>query len=256
MFIPILAYHKIQDDFDLSVTRVHLSRFESQIQFLVEAGFQSVTIEELFKFRHRSDRKLIALTFDDAYRCVYDYAFPILREYGFKATLFVVTKYAGRWNTWDYQLFSKSRHCDWDQIRFLASQGWEIGSHSVSHPNLKWLAERELFNELHGSKLEIENQIQASVQTISYPFGKYDARVIRCVKMAGYASGCTLGHSSYQTQLIPYALFRRGVYCFESIPVFKLKLVNNFWSRCDDLKQKLITSCANGSTLLQYIRSR
>ncbi|MFQ6112560.1 MAG: polysaccharide deacetylase family protein [bacterium] len=256
MFIPILAYHMVHPRFDLGITRVTPRQFERQIKYLFDFGYKTISFTDFVTQEHADDKNVI-ITFDDAYESVYQFAFPILKSYDFAATIFVITNYVGKWNEWDYSfLRRKLSHCTWEQLENLISEGWEVGSHTITHRNLIGLSDSEAWREVNDSKEFLENQIQKRIGVISYPFGRFNEKVIEFVQKAGYIGGCTLGHNSPESQNFPYAIFRRGVYLLDMLPLFKVKLKSNLWSQFDDLKQKLISSCSQGSILLQYIKSR
>ncbi|MFQ5822761.1 MAG: polysaccharide deacetylase family protein [bacterium] len=256
MFVPILTYHMVQPRFDLGITHVTPKRFEQQIKYLFDSGYKTISLNDYIDQNYDNNNKTIIITFDDAYSSVYEYAFPILKKYNFIATIFVITSYVGNWNIWDYNfLRCKFLHCTWEQLRNLISAGWEIGSHTATHRNLKALSDSEIWHEVNNSKGLIENQIQRNINIISYPFGKYNQRILEFVKEAGYEGGCTLGQNYPENQEFPYALFRRGVYSLEPFSLFKAKLENNIWSHYDDIKQKLIAFCSQGSILIRYIKT-
>ncbi|MFQ5648477.1 MAG: polysaccharide deacetylase family protein [bacterium] len=255
MFVPILAYHKVQNEFELGASYTTPRQFERQIKFLYENGFKSISLEEYVQNNNHGPRDVI-ITFDDAYASVFENAFPILRQYDFTATIFVITKYVGDWNSWDYHGNRfRFEHCTWQQIEILAKEGWEIGSHTVSHPNLRSLSLKTLWFELRYSKDVLENQLNQPIKVMSYPFGSFNSNVIGLVKKAGYEAACTLGCNYPYDQIFPYALFRRGVYRFEPFWVFKTKLTNNYWSHCDDIKQKLISGLAQSTLFLRLLRT-
>lgn len=249
MFVPILAYHMVQPHFNLGITRVTPKQFEKQIKYLYDSGYKTISLNDYIK-QKMDNGKNVVITFDDAYASVYQFAFPTLKKYNFTATIFVITSYVGHWNKWDYNFSRfKFHHCTWDQLKNLVSEGWEIGSHTVTHRNLNALSNNEIWNELKISKDILENQIQKLVNVISYPFGKFDERILELVEKAGYVGGCTLGHNFPNNQDFPYALFRRGIYLLEPFSLFKVKLQNNYWSHYDDIKQKLIAFCSQGTLL-------
>lgn len=250
MFVPILAYHMVQPNFDLGITRVKPEQFEKQIKYLYNSGYQTISVCEYIEYIEQKNlnSKYVIITFDDAYTSVYEFAFPILKKYHFKATIFVITNYVGDRNKWDYNIFRfELLHCTWEQLRHLVSEGWEIGSHTATHRNLKALSNGEVWSEIKTSKELIENKIRESVNIISYPFGKFDNRIIELVKKAGYIGGCTLGQNLPKNQNYPYAIFRRGVYLIEPFSLFKVKLQDNHWAYYDDIKQKIIAFCSQGS---------
>ncbi len=255
MFVPILAYHKIQNAFELGVSYTTPEQFERQIRFLAEQGFKTTTIFDYVRNRCRGGKNII-ITFDDAYTSVYKNAFPTLQRFGYVATVFVITKYVGATNTWDYHSDRyRTSHCNWGQISELSASGWEVGSHTVSHPNLRFLSGQKRWHELMYSKDVLEHQLQKEVGVISYPFGSYDQPVIDDVMKAGYFAACTLGHNYPYDQDFPYALCRRGVYCFETLHWFRQKLHNNYWAHCDDMKQKIISRCAQSPVFLRFVKS-
>ena len=255
MFVPILAYHKIQDKFDFSITRIAPQEFEKQIRFLASCGYSSTSVIDFLKGKRRNEKHVI-ITFDDAYECIFEYALPVLSRYNFTATIFIVSDFVGHWNEWDYNFFKiKSKHCDWAQLRILATEGWEIGSHTATHRNLSSLCDQQIWDELMKSKNTLEDEICTPVKVISYPFGRFNPRVLNLVKKAGYKGGCTLGYSADTGEFQPYTLSRRGVYLREPFNLFKVKLNNNALSHYDDLKQQFITFCSQGSILLRYLQS-
>ena len=254
-FVPILAYHKIQNTFDFSATYVTPATFEAQLKYLTDSGYRSISIHDYVNNKNITGKRVI-FTFDDAYTSVFKNAFPLLSKYNFTASIFVITKFVGKSNHWDYNFVKNGfGHCDWQQICILASEGWEVGSHTVSHPNLKALSDSHLWYEIKSSKDVLEDKIQTPINIISYPFGKFNGRVLNAVEKAGYMGGCTLGYNYPHSQSFPYAIFRRGVYLAEPFKLFKLKLQNNRLSHLDDVKQKFITFCSQGSILLRYFKS-
>jgi peptidoglycan/xylan/chitin deacetylase (PgdA/CDA1 family) len=151
------------------------------------------------------------VTFDDAYLSVYEKAVPILERLGVPATIFVPTaklnpdgpmSWPGitewRDGEWRSELISAS----WEQLRELAAGGWEIGSHTRTHPHLTELDDAALAEELGRSRLECEERIGAECMTIAYPYGDHDDRVVAATEQAGYlaaaclASGASRGRST------------------------------------------------------------
>lgn len=112
---------------------------------------------------------LVALCFDDAYQNVYDTAFPILRSRGIPATYYFITQFLSP--LWKAQLNDFEDH------------GWEVGSHSRTHPDLAVLSDAELIEELEQSRADLE-AAGMEVTGLAYPFGSGhdDAAVVRRVK--------------------------------------------------------------------------
>jgi peptidoglycan/xylan/chitin deacetylase (PgdA/CDA1 family) len=192
--VPILCYHSIDDS--QSLMSVSPSLFSAQMQFLAHNGYRTIPLSELCKAvskRRSLPEKAVALTFDDGFRNNLTAALPILQQFGFSATIFVVTGYVGRRVGWtrspgipDLELAS------WDEIRQLAEGGFEIGAHSVSHPNLCRLSSEEVRREIMESKQEIERQLDRPVTLFAYPYGELSAAVKEVVGDLSFAGAVTV----------------------------------------------------------------
>jgi peptidoglycan/xylan/chitin deacetylase (PgdA/CDA1 family) len=83
----------------------------------------------------------------------------------------------------------------WDQIREMSKGGIEFGSHTISHPFLSNLTKSEMMYELLESKHVIEQKLGKEIQSIAYPSGSYDHRVMNCAKNCGYQFGTSYEHN-------------------------------------------------------------
>ncbi|HRY60028.1 MAG TPA: polysaccharide deacetylase family protein [Patescibacteria group bacterium] len=188
--LPILMYHYIEPiDPSQSRLRQNLTvspeKFEEQMKWLSENGFTTMTLTDYFsKIAEGKElpAKPVLLTFDDGYRNFYLNAAPILNKYSQKATTFIISGSVGY-----------PAYMTWDMIRELYKQGYEFGSHSVSHANLKSLKESKLEEELQDSKWEIEKEIGGPVNFMCYPSGFFDSRVINATRTAQYKGAVTTG---------------------------------------------------------------
>jgi peptidoglycan/xylan/chitin deacetylase (PgdA/CDA1 family) len=194
----VLCYHAISPDWaaDLSVMP---DRFTSQLEWLARRGYRGVTFSEAVELG--IDAKVVAVTFDDAYRSVLALAAPVLDRLGWPATVFVPTRFPDvdgpmSWEGIDHWVGGphedEMRCMSWEQLRGLADRGWEIGSHTRTHPHLTRLADDELLGELRGSREECEAGVGRPCRSIAYPYGDYDDRVIEATGAAGYACAATL----------------------------------------------------------------
>ncbi len=255
MHVPILAYHNVSQQFEWGINIVSPSLFERQIRYLAEDGYQSITFRDYVSGAHTAARPVV-ITFDDAYRDIYHYAWPILRSYRFTATVFVVTDFVGKKNTWDINLGGRyAYHMDWQEIRQLAVAGWEIGAHTATHADLVGLNDTSLAEELRRSKQTLEQQVGQTIVTMSYPYNRFNRRVVRAVQQAGYHGACCLSsriflRNDYTRLTIP----RRGVYAIDFLPWFKVKLMNNPAARLDDIRQKIICACSVGSVYYNQLK--
>ncbi len=252
MSVPILAYHHIQAEFGGCLPYTTLTQFRRQIAFLHDQGFRSISIADYVSGAELGPKNVI-ITFDDAYRSAYTDALPVLHQFGFVASIFVITKYVDDWNRWeDPSARFKVQHCSWEELRELAEEGWEIGSHTVTHPNLKTTSSTAAWHEVRYSKEVLEDRLKRRVKVISYPFGCFNDRTIALVKKAGYEAGCTLGYSAKGPGDQEYALSRHGVYFFEPFGLFRVKLQDNLLSSLDQVKQKLMAAAAQNA-LLRFV---
>jgi peptidoglycan/xylan/chitin deacetylase (PgdA/CDA1 family) len=254
--VPILAYHKVNNSFEIGITRVSVPAFEKQIKYLYEHNYYTISLTE-FKNNSFNSSKYhpVIITFDDADESVYENVFPILDKYGFKATVFVVSDYVGKDNTWDYNLFgNRSRHLNWQQIQLLSKKGWEIGSHTASHLDLTGLSADQIVYELEISKMKIENEIDKPVDYLSYPFNRFNERTILHTKQAGYKAGCSLFASNYYAKKFDdYVIPRLGVYLIDTINAYKYKLSG---SKFELAKQRVISFFSIGTVIYNLIKNK
>jgi peptidoglycan/xylan/chitin deacetylase (PgdA/CDA1 family) len=194
----VLGYHAVSDGWP-SVLAVSVGDFERQISALLGRGYRGVTFHDAVHGEPVGRR--FAVTFDDSYLSLLTNALPVLDRLGVPATVFVPTAYAGsehpmRWDgieEWsDGPYASELLPMSWEQLAQLRDAGWEIGSHTASHPHLPETGEEELEAELKDSKEACESHLGEPCRTLAYPYGEHDERVIEATRRAGYAAACTL----------------------------------------------------------------
>jgi peptidoglycan/xylan/chitin deacetylase (PgdA/CDA1 family) len=180
--LPILMYHSISDDPEPGRSAYYKvcttpQRFEQQMRWLAEDGCRGVSLEAgltwLDSGSPATQAKPVAITFDDGFRDFHTAAFPILRQHGFAATMFLATSYIA-----DRPRQFQSRDClSWGEVRELHAAGIEIGSHTASHPKLVELTEPQIEFELRESKAAIENRLGGRVSSFAYPYAFPQANV-------------------------------------------------------------------------------
>jgi peptidoglycan/xylan/chitin deacetylase (PgdA/CDA1 family) len=184
--IPVLTYHRFAENCD-SPLCMPAATFELQMQYLKKNGYHAITAEQLLAFleyRERLPEKSVLITMDDGYRSVYEIAYPILKKYGFTATLFIYTSFVG----------ASRMAITWEQLKEMQRSGFTIGSHSIYHSDLTRLKEGEteqeylarIKEELYGSKKIIDQKLGQNTYIFAYPFGYYDQRSIQTAREAGY----------------------------------------------------------------------
>ena len=177
-----------------------------------------VEFEACIRGERRARDREILITFDDAYRGLRDYAFPVLRDVAFAGTCFVITDFAGRLNRWDVAYGGRRfAHLAWRDIEHWSAHGIAFESHTATHPRLPWIDDARLVDELGRSRRAVESALGTAPRAISYPFGAFDSRVTAVAAQCGYAMGFGLGGPWRGDALcIP----RRPVHCWSpNLPV-------------------------------------
>ena len=204
-------------------------RFRRQMAYLKWAGYRVVGLDEIVKKLRKGEgfsEKTVALTFDDGFRDNHKSAWPVLRKYGYPATVFVVSGLVGRTNEWMEQKgFAPRELASWKEIQEMAKHGIEIGSHTVSHAALTNNDAEKLYRELVESKKKIERHIGKPVRFFAYPYGLLDEAARAAVIEAGYEAACSTRSGFNNTEVDPFILRRIEVYGTDSLWHFALKIV-------------------------------
>lgn len=190
--IPILSYHHLSDQCASSLC-VSPFIFEQQMEYLKNNGFRVISLEELYDFlqyRRAIPKKSVVITIDDGYRSAYDFAYPILKQHGFKATIFVYSDFIG----------TSLNAVTWDQLREMKADGFEVGSHSVTHCDLtKKIADEDnkafrerIEREILVSKQIIDKELSQDTRSIAYPYGKYNQSLLSICEQGGYRVGLSV----------------------------------------------------------------
>ena len=249
--VLVLCYHAVSESWPapLSVTPDQL---EQQLSLLHRRGFRGVPLSEALG-GPQGDR-VVAVTFDDAYRSVSELARPILDRIGMRGSVYVPTAWAGRpgpmsWpgiDQWVGGPHEAELTCmGWDELRSLADEGWEIGSHTRSHPRLPEVDDDRLDGELAGSRADCETAMGRACDTLAYPYGAVDDRVVGAASRAGYHYAVTLPRGLH----VPTALHwpRVGVYHADFGWRFRLKVSpavrrlrhSSAWGAIDGTRRRL-----------------
>jgi peptidoglycan/xylan/chitin deacetylase (PgdA/CDA1 family) len=212
--LPLLTYHSIDNTGSCLSTAPEV--FSLQMQYLAGIGYRTLTVSEAVSYLKgecQFPHPAIALTFDDGYRSVFDIALPLLREHGFRATLFVVSGSCGGKNIWDgsQRAIPEFGMIKAEEIRELARAGWEIGAHSVSHARLTTLGDEELEREMQRCQLSLQDITRRRIRCLAYPYGAHDQRVrSRARAFFDAACGTELGFAGSASD--PLALQRIDSY--------------------------------------------
>lgn len=227
--LPILMYHRIAPtgSDEMSRYRVTPTAFEEQLKYLHDCGFYTVSWEEWRQAMWRRQPlpgRAIAITFDDGYLDFFEYAYPLLKHYGFSATVFLVSEQIGKSNYWDSVYGETVRLMDWQHIHQLQQEGIEFGSHTVSHRQLTALSTTEVVKEGARSRAILERFLEKRIRAFAYPYGDFDPIVQHLIGACGYTIGlsCRSGLSSFNDSLL--ALPRLEIKGSDNLQDFILKL--------------------------------
>lgn len=193
--VPVFAYHKLAPPPRATTDPflyVSPGRFEAQLAAFRRAGCASASLAEALRAGDNSARQVV-LTFDDGFADVLEPGLEALSRHRFRALQFLVPGFLGRRNEWDIAKGDVPEPLmDEAQIRDWLAAGHEIGSHSMTHRNLRRLGPAEARQEIAGSKKALEDRFGLAVEHFCYPFGAWNQAVRDLVGEAGYRTACTL----------------------------------------------------------------
>jgi peptidoglycan/xylan/chitin deacetylase (PgdA/CDA1 family)/SAM-dependent methyltransferase len=227
--LPILMYHRVAPTGSLTMARyrVQPEAFAEQLRYLHNAGYYSVNLEHwraAVEAKRPLPGRAVLITFDDGYLDFLTQAWPLLKQYGFSATVFLITDKIGRSNSWDHVYGEEVPLLRWEDIRQLQDEGVEFGSYSSSHCPLTALSPAAVVHEGAHSRALLERELRVPVQAFAYPYGDMDQVVQHLIGACGYVFGlsCRPALSGFQDPLL--ALPRIEVTGSDSLQEFVAKL--------------------------------
>lgn len=233
--IPVLMYHKVTKAPLESKHRIFVTEdsFRNHMRFLKENGFKPMTFHMYKTFQNfpeRMPKKPIFITFDDGYRNNLELALPILKEFGFAATVFAMGNDSLLQNQWDVekgeapeQLMTTS------ELLQLQNNGIEIGAHSLTHRDLTTLSAEEARTEIVRSKELLQQRLGTEVCSFAYPYGSYNEQIKQLVREAGFDFAVATDSGALHLEQDPYAIFR--VSMFPEDTEYKLWKKTSSWYR-------------------------
>jgi peptidoglycan/xylan/chitin deacetylase (PgdA/CDA1 family) len=193
----VLCYHAVSPRWQMPYA-VTPGALGEQVGRLLRAGYEPATVSQALSLPDRDGRRLV-VTFDDALVSVLSRALPVLTELRVPATVFACTDWVGRdepmrigYDRWLGTPHEDELHSlDWNALAQLRTLGWEVGSHTCTHPRLTTLDDDALAHELEESRRLVEQRVGAPCRALAYPHGDCDARVAAAAARAGYDFGLT-----------------------------------------------------------------
>jgi peptidoglycan/xylan/chitin deacetylase (PgdA/CDA1 family) len=196
--IKVLMYHRIVSTESLSYSYpqlcTHTNEFRNHLSLLERLGFTAITFKDYRLFQEGAlslPKKPVIITFDDGYVDTYENAFPLLREFGMNAVVFILGDRQIKENIWDKSSgLPLAPLVDEQQILEMHDGGWEIGSHSMTHAKLPSLPRDQAWDEISRSRMLLEILLNSPVKTFAFPYGLVDNTTKKMVSDAGYTIGC------------------------------------------------------------------
>ena len=252
----ILLYHDVdtpdnpteKGDLATRETVVRLEEFESHMKYLASEGYRVLSVKQyLDEQKSGSDRdKDIVLTFDDGHISNHLFALPVLRQYSFSATFFIIANNIG-----------KPYYMGEQEIKELLDCNMEIGSHGLTHSYLTELSHEEIQREVTESRDILEACIGRPVEIFAYPGGHFNRKVLECVKRTGYraAVSCIVGQNNQKTD--PFLLKRIEARRGTSLKAFQhaISMPNIMFFQCIDMGKSLVKKTI-GLKRYEWLRQR
>ncbi|MGC3982533.1 MAG: polysaccharide deacetylase family protein [Steroidobacteraceae bacterium] len=191
--LTILNYHNVAvppPTAQLPKLYVSPEQFEKQCWLLQRLGLRGVTLSEgLRALQVGGAQRCVALTFDDGYFDNLSEAAPIMKQFGFRATCYVVSGRVGEHNVWDADKLQVEKPLmNQTQLQEWLAAGHEVGSHTITHPRLDQLSRAQAEMEIHTSKLDLEAMLGVEIKHFCYPYGNFNDETVELVRTAGYQS--------------------------------------------------------------------
>ncbi|PKA06118.1 polysaccharide deacetylase family protein [Leptospira ellisii] len=188
--VPVLCYHHLAaEGGPMGGYNLHPNLLEEQFKFLKAAGYKTVRLDQFYAYingKKPSDfpEKPILLTFDDGSKTHLEVLVPLLKKYGFTASIFIYPTIISS---------GKKYYMTWEQLKTALDSGvLDLGSHTLYHPKLPTMSRALIRKQLLESKQILEQKTGRKVVDLAYPFGLFDPRVIEEAKEIGYRMAFTV----------------------------------------------------------------
>ena len=213
--ILVLNYHKVDNSFNSLAISPDL--FDQQMQFLDQQGYHTITPDELYEGLTGAAElppNPVLITFDDGYLDNYTNAYPVLKKYNMKATIFVVPGFTN----------VNKNYLTWEHMLEMEQNGITIESHTLNHKALEGLSDDQIRAELRDSKQRLEERLGHPVEYLAYPTGTYNLHIASIAKEVGYRAAFTIKYGNVD--------LGSNVYALERVPIFRTEhTMRDFYER-------------------------
>ena len=225
--VPILMYHYVDepppeaDRLRRDLT-VRPETFEAQLQYLSDSGYDTIYLADLYLHLTQGQplpEKPIILTFDDGYRDAYTVVFPLLQEYGFVGTFFVLATPAH---------YESPDYLTWAMMEEMAQAGMEIEGHGRDHVDLRGRSYDYLVYQILGIREAVEGNIGQPVRFFCYPSGRYDEGVLTVLRSAWYWGAVSTEYGRVHTLEDLFTLHRVRIRGTDSLETFIAKVEGHY----------------------------
>ena len=233
--IPVIMYHRVinnPENEGVYGTYIYEDMFKKHLQYLKDKNYTVITFKDLDKIgwrnRFEKDKKYIFITFDDGYKDNYELAFPILKEFGFKATIFLMG--SSTYNEWDVKAGGEKEFplMSVEMIKEMQDYGIEFGAHTFNHPKLNTLSNEEIEHQIVDVKKPLEEKIGKEIITFAYPYGILNDYAKEMAKKAGYTFALATDSGSVCLSDDLYQIRRIAIFPNTNLFSFKRKVAGNY----------------------------
>ncbi len=224
--VAILTYHRfVPGDRKCDLLSVSATSFRSQLQYLRDNGFTVISFADFADFvegKAPIPRKPVILSMDDGYKSVYQVAYPVLKEFGYKATVFVYTEFIGA-----------PAALNWAEMKEMVASGLiDIQPHSKTHSDLtvrqpgeSTAAYRErIRDEVRDPTRAIRAHLDIPIHTFAFPYGAENDVLLEALEAEGFRLGATVTAGGNPSFVHPMALRRSQIYCDDDLVAFAKRL--------------------------------
>lgn len=229
--INVLLYHQIgklpSDETNLNCF-CETTEFYKQMEFLSKSNeFEVISLASAIDLISTSkfiDRNYVVLTFDDGCESFYDIAYPLIKSFGFSATVYPIIGFLGQNPTINSKIYHHLKLMSKKMIKELSENGINFGAHTLNHFKLTEVSDSEAEYQIINSKIQLEDILGKQIQSFSYPHGKYNERIIEIVKYVGFKNAVSCNSASLTINSSLFEIPRKYITFYDDLDCFIQKI--------------------------------